>query len=140
MRLVAAACVLALACAALRAQAASSAVAALKCGVGDCCYSGGKAQRFCACADAFQRSSASGVCAAVRCAAGPPPGTCERLLAVPPTRAQQQQSVREPAPVDCVCTKEYMPVCAAGTTYGNACEVRASLRHYVNCADAARIA
>jgi len=138
------ACVLALACA---ADAASSAVAALNCGVRDCCYSRSKAQRYCACADAFQRSDALAVCSTVRCAAGPPPGTCERLLAVPPTRAQQaaQQYASAPAPAaaealavaeaDCICTKEYMPVCFAGKTFGNECEVR-SARKSPYCANA----
>ena len=140
-----AACVLALACAALRSNAAGSAVAALNCGVGDCCYSRGKAQRFCACADAFQRSSALTVCSTVRCAGpGPAPGECERLLAVPPTRAvaaAQQHSARAPAPAvaaaDCFCTLEYAPVCARGTTYGNACEVRASISCCIVNVDAA---
>ena len=116
-RTTAIACVLALACAVLRADAAGSAVAALGCGAGDCCYSGAaNAQRYCACADAFRRSGALNACAAVRCAAGPPPGECEKLLAVPPARAAE-------AP-DCVCTKEYAPVCVSGKTFGNACEVR----------------
>ena len=112
-----AACVLALACAALNANAAGSAVAALGCGAGDCCYSGTTtAQRFCACADAFRRSKALTACATVRCAAGPPPGVCEKLLAVPPAPATEAS--------DCVCTKEYAPVCVGGKTFSNVCEVR----------------
>ena len=110
-------CAVALVCA-VCADAAGSAVAALGCGSGDCCYSGAaNAQRFCACADAFRRSNALTVCATVRCAAGPPPGECEKLLAVPPAPATPKAS-------DCVCTKEYMPVCVGGKTFGNACEAR----------------
>jgi len=110
------ACVLALACAALRADAAASAVAALGCGAGDCCYSGpANAPRYCACADAFRRSSALTVCATVRCAAGPQPGECESLLAVPPVPAAEAS--------DCICTKEFAPVCVSGKTFANACEV-----------------
>ena len=123
------ACALALACAVLRADAAGSAVAALGCGAGDCCYSGAaNAQRYCACADAFRRSSALTVCATVRCAAGPLLGECEKLLAVPPARAAEAS--------DCICTKEYEPVCVSGKTFGNACEVR---RHCSRTCGASRI-
>jgi hypothetical protein len=103
------------------------------CSENDCCWREGKTERFCTCSRFFRQQRGGGICAAVDCVRGPPPGACD----APPRRRGMGSGVGGGVSGGdvggggggqrCACAEVYFPVCADGKDYSNQCEVRRAL-------------